>query len=60
MNDHTRKTDAVTVEQARDAIRKHYPSEDRVIVMIGEAQDIATVATKYGVVRQKKISEVGF
>lgn len=60
VNDHTRKTDAVSVEQARDAIRTYYPREDRVIVMVGEAQDIASVATKYGVVRQRKVSDVGF
>ncbi len=60
VNDHTLKTDAVTVEQARAAIEKYYPREDRVLVMIGEAKDIASVATKYGVVRQKKSSDPGF
>lgn len=60
VNEHTRKTDAVTVEQAREAIQRHYPSADRVIVMIGVADEIASIATKYGVVRQKKISDAGF
>ena len=60
VNDHTRKTDAVTVEQARAAIEKYYPRKDWVLVMIGEAGDIASVATKYGVVRQKKVSDPGF
>jgi predicted Zn-dependent peptidase len=60
VNDHARRTDAVTLDQAREAIRRHYPGDDRVIVMIGVADEIASVATKYGVVRQKKIKDTGY
>ncbi len=60
INEHTRKTDAVTLEQARQAIAKHYPRENLAIVMIGQADSVSTVAAKYGDLRAKKISDPGY
>jgi len=60
INEHTHKTDAVTLEQARQAIAKHYPRENLAIVMIGQADSVGTVAAKYGDVRAKKISDPGY
>ena len=60
INDHTRKTDAVTADQVRDAIQKYYPRENLAIVMVGCADSTATVAAKYGKVERKKISDPGY
>lgn len=60
INEHTRKTDAVTPEQARQVIDKHYPRENLAITMIGQADSVAVVAAHYGEVRSKKISDPGF
>ena len=60
INEHTRKTDAVTVEQARAAITAHYPRENLAIVMIGQADSVRAVAAKFGPLRTKKISDPGF
>ena len=60
VNEHTRKTDAVTPEQARQVIDKHYPRQNLAITMIGQADSVAVVAARYGEVRAKKISDPGF
>ena len=60
VNDHTRLTDAVTLEQARAVIAKHYPRQNLAIAMIGQADSVAAVAARYGEVRAKKISDPGF
>ena len=60
VNEHTRRTDAVTLEQARAAIAKHYPRQNLAITMIGQADSVAAVAARYGEVRAKKISDPGF
>lgn len=60
INDHTRKTDAVTADQVRAAIQKYYPRENLAIVMVGCADSTATVAAKYGKLERKKISDPGY
>ena len=51
---------AITLEQANRVIDKDFPSDNYVMVMIGKASEIATLASKYGTVTTKKISEPGY
>jgi len=50
----------ITLEQANEIIDKDFPSDNYVMVMIGKASEIATLAAKYGIVTTKKISDPGY
>ncbi len=55
------KVDALTVEQAAEVIRRHFPLEDLVFTVIGKADEIEGVVKKYSEkVERKSISETGF
>ena len=55
------RLDAVTPEVARQAIQKHFPSENLVFVLIGKASEIAPAVQKYAEKRDARaISEPGF
>jgi predicted Zn-dependent peptidase len=60
INDHTAKTDAVTLKQVRAAIRAHYPKTDLTFVFVGQAEAVRAVAAKYGEVVSRKIQDPGF
>jgi len=60
INDHTRKTDAVTLDDVRRVIAEHYPKDNLAFVLIGQAESIRTAAAKYGELRAKSISDPGF
>jgi len=60
INGHTSRVDAVTAEDVRRAIAKHYPMDNLSLVMIGQADEIGSIAKKYGQVTRRKISDVGF
>jgi zinc protease len=50
----------ITLEQANHIIDTDFPSENYVLVMIGNASEIASLASKYGSVATKKISDPGY
>jgi zinc protease len=55
------KLDAVTPEMARQAIQKHFPSDDLVFVLIGKASEIAPGVKKYAPKQDtREISDPGF
>ena len=60
INGHTARVDAVTPDDVRRVIGAHYPRADLSLVMIGPAEQVASVAKKYGTVQQRKISDAGF
>ncbi len=60
INGRTQRVDAVTVEDVRRAIAKHYPQENLSFVIVGQAKEIDKIAAKYGDVTRRKISDVGF
>jgi zinc protease len=55
------RIDAVTLETARQVIQKHYPSENLVFTLIGNASAIGPAVKKYAEkMDQRKITEPGF
>ena len=55
------KLDAVTPEMARQAIQKHFPSDDLVFVLIAKASEIAPAIKKYAPKQDtREISDPGF
>jgi zinc protease len=55
------RLDAVTPEGARQAIRKHFPLENLVFVLIGKAAEIKPAVAKYAAkMDTRSISEPGF
>lgn len=55
------RIDGVTLEAARAAIQKHYPSDNLVFVLIGKASEIGPSLKKYAEKQDaKKISDEGF
>jgi zinc protease len=49
-----------TLDQANRVIDADYPSGDYVLVMIGKASEIGPLASKYGAVTTRKISDPGY
>lgn len=60
VNDHTRRTDAVTAADAKRAIGLHYPRKDLTTVVVGQAAKVRKFVGKYGIVSEKSISAPGF
>jgi zinc protease len=55
------RLDAVTVETAQQTIQKHFPAENLVFVLIGNASAIATAVKKYAANEDvRSIAEPGF
>ncbi len=55
------RVDGVTAEMAKQAIQKHFPAENLVIVLIGKASAIGKAVEKYAEKRDARaISEPGF
>jgi len=55
------RVDAVTLETARQVIQKHYPSENLVFMLIGNASAIGPAVRKYAEKQDaRKITEPGF
>ncbi|WP_141735822.1 M16 family metallopeptidase [Oligoflexus tunisiensis] len=50
INDFEEKVDSLTVAKANELIKKHFPTENLNILMIGQASQIQNIATKYGTV----------
>jgi predicted Zn-dependent peptidase len=60
INAHTRRTDGVTLADAKRVIAKHYPRKDLTTVMVGPASKVKKMATRYGTLSEKSISAPGF
>ena len=60
INEHTRRTDAVTLADAKRVVAGHYPAKDLAIVLVGQAAKVKPVAAKYGPVTEKNITAPGF
>lgn len=60
INTFSRKVDELTPEKATEVIRKYFPRENLVYVLIGKAEDIREKAGKYGAVTEKAIKQEGF
>jgi zinc protease len=60
INDFEKTVDGMTVESANEIVKKYFPKDNLQFVIIGKADDIRTIAKKYGKVIEKNISEDGF
>ncbi|MFQ5599678.1 MAG: M16 family metallopeptidase [Candidatus Krumholzibacteriia bacterium] len=60
INAHTQNTDAVTLDQLSEVIRRFYPRDDLVIVLVGQADEIKKIASRYGDVEFKSVSDPGY
>jgi len=50
----------ITLQEANHIIDTDFPSENYVMVMIGKANEIAPLASKYGTVTTRKITDPGY
>jgi zinc protease len=60
INDFEKAVDGMTVKSANEIIKKYFPKDNLQFVLIGKADEIRTIAKKYGKVIEKNISEDGF
>lgn len=60
INGHTGRTDAVKLADTRKAIAAHYPEKNLAIVLVGQADKVRKVASKYGPLTEKEITAPGF
>ncbi|MBK7631879.1 MAG: insulinase family protein [Ignavibacteriales bacterium] len=60
INDFEIAVDGMTVAKANEIIKKYFPKDNLQFVLVGKADDIRTIAKKYGTVVEKNISEDGF
>ena len=60
INDFEKTVDGMTVDGANEIIKKYFPKDNLLFVLIGKADDIREIAKKYGTVIEKNISEDGF
>lgn len=60
INDFQSKVDAMTVERAKEIIKKYFPIENLQMVLIGKAEAIREIAKKYGDLTEKQIKEDTF
>ncbi len=56
----SQKVDELTPERAMEIIRKYFPRENLVFVLIGKADEIREKVSKYGEVTEKAIKQEGF
>jgi zinc protease len=57
INNFQKSVDELTVEKAKQIVAKYYPRDNLQIVMVGKADDIRTIAAKYGKVTEVQIRD---
>ena len=61
INEYYQRIDAMTLDDARRVIKEHFPLDNLVFVLIGKAEEIKSIVSKYaGQMDQKSIQDVGF
>ncbi|GMU96222.1 M16 family metallopeptidase [Ignavibacterium album] len=60
INDFEKKVDELNVNKANEIVKKYFPKENLQMVLIGKADEIRSVAKKYGRIIEKNLSEDGF
>ncbi|MCP4216591.1 MAG: insulinase family protein, partial [bacterium] len=60
INDFQKNVDMMTVDKAKEIIKKYFPKDNLQFVMIGKASEIKKKAKKYGEVTIKEIKSDGF
>jgi len=61
VDDYYAKVDAVTLDEAKRAIKNYFPLDDLCFVLIGKADEIRPAAEKFSKeIKEKSISEPGF
>lgn len=60
INDFEKKVDELDVNKANEIVKKYFPKENLQMVLIGKADEIRSVAKKYGRLIEKNLSEDGF
>lgn len=60
INDFQKNVEGVTVEKAKEIIRKYFPRENLQFVLIGKGSEIRDKVNKYGEVTEKEIKAEGF
>ena len=60
INNFQANVDGLTVAKSREIIRKYFPKDNLQFVLIGKAEDIKSIAAKYGTVTEKQIKADGF
>ncbi len=60
INNFQDNVDGLTISKAREIIDKYFPTDKLQLVLIGKAEDIKSIAQKYGPVVEKEIKADGF
>jgi predicted Zn-dependent peptidase len=61
INEYYQRIDAMTLDDARRVIKQHFPLDNLVFVLIGKAEEIKPILSKYaGQIDQKSIQDIGF
>lgn len=60
INNFEANVDAMTIENAKEIITKYFPKENLQFVIIGKADEIRNIVSKYGAVKEKNIEEDGY
>ncbi|MFN3872759.1 MAG: M16 family metallopeptidase [Ignavibacterium sp.] len=60
INDFEKKVDELDVAKANEIVKRYFPKENLQMVLIGKADEIRSVAKKYGRVIERNLSEDGF
>ncbi len=56
----TRDVDGLTPEKAKQLVDRHFPRKNLQMVLVGKAEEVRKIATKYGEVTELEISADGF
>lgn len=59
INNFQKTVDSLTVEKAKSIVTKYFPKNNLQFVMVGKAEDIRKVASKYGKVTEVQIKDDG-
>lgn len=57
INNFQKNVDGLTVEKAREIIKKYFPRDKLQFVMVGKAEEVRKIAEKYGPVTEVQITE---
>lgn len=60
INDFQTNVDGLTVERSREIIRKYFPKDKLQFLLVGKAEEIRNIASKYGKLTEKEIKADGF
>ena len=60
INNFQRNVDGLTVAKSREIISKYFPKEKLQFVLVGKADDIKSIAGKYGTIIEKQITADGY